>query len=331
MVRTINGHLYRVAGLNMNPIAAGEALKSGEPIRTAAGSRAVVELADGTRVEMRERSQLSLSGTYDGVRIDLQRGSVIVEAAKQRNGHLYVATEDCTASVVGTVFAVSTGVKGSRVSVIQGEVRVAPSSSSEKALHPGEQITTTPALTNVSIEEEISWSRNLDIHLALLRALADVNNFLRDRVPGPQLRFTSTLLPLVPANTVMYGAFPNVSAALGQAYDLFRQRINQNPLLQTWWARQNVRRGAATDPALEDMIEHVRNLGGHLGEEIAIAVTGNRSGPTDVVVLANVLNPTGTLAEINSIMSHTSGESTIRVLTDPAQLATFTADERGVI
>src|SRR5262249_36835723 len=305
MVRTINGHLYRVAGLNMNPIAAGEALKSGEPIRTAAGSRAVVELADGTRVEMRERSQLSLSGTYDGVRIDLQRGSVIVEAAKQRNGHLYVATEDCTASVVGTVFAVSTGVKGSRVSVIQGEVRVAPSSSSEKALHPGEQITTTPALTNVSIEEEISWSRNLDIHLALLRALADVNNFLRDRVPGPQLRFTSTLLPLVPANTVMYGAFPNVSAALGQAYDLFRQRINQNPLLQTWWTQQN-RRKTPTDPTLEEMIEHVRTLGGHLGEEIAIAVTGSsRSGPSDVIVLANVVNPAGVSTEINTIMART--------------------------
>jgi hypothetical protein len=329
MARTIDGHLYRIAGLNMNPVMAGDALKAGEPIRTAAGSRAIVELIDGTRIEMRERSQLSLTGTHDGIRINLDRGSVIVEAAKQRDGHLYVATEDCTVSVVGTVFAVSTGVKGSRVSVIQGEVHVSQQSSGEKSLYPGQQVTTTPTLYQVSIEEEISWSRNLDTHLALLRALADVNNFLRDRVPGPQLRFTSTLLPLLPANTVVYGAFPNVSAVLGQAYDLFRQKIAQNQLLQTWWTQQN-RRKTPTDPTLEEMIEHVRTLGGHLGEEIAIAVTGSsRSGPSDVIVLANVVNPAGVSTEINTIMART-GDG-FRLLTDPAQLATFSGTETGPV
>jgi FecR protein/Protein of unknown function (DUF3352) len=330
MARTIDGHLYRIAGLNMNPVMAGDALKAGEPIRTAAGSRAVVELIDGTRIEMRERSQLSLTGTHDGIRINLDRGSVIVEAAKQRDGHLYVATEDCTVSVVGTVFAVSTGVKGSRVSVIQGEVHVSQQSSAEKSLYPGQQVTTTPTLNKVSIEEEISWSRNLDTHLALLRALADVNNFLRDRIPGPQLRFTSTLLPLVPANTVMYGAFPNVSAVLGQAYDLFRQKIDQNQLLQTWWTRQN-RRKTPTDPTLEEMIEHVRALGGHLGEEIAIAVTGSRSGPADVIVLANVLNPAGVSTEIKTIMAPAAARDRFRLLTDPAQLATFSGNETGPV
>src|SRR5262245_45390439 len=196
MARTIDGRLYRIADLTMNPVVAGEAVKAGEPVRTAADSRAVIELGDGTHIEMRERSQLSLTGTHDGVRINLDRGSVIVEAAKQRNGHLYVGTEDCTVSVVGTVFAVSTGVKGSRVSVLEGEVQVAQAASAEKALYPGQQVTTAPSLEKISIEQEISWSRNLDTHLALLRALADVNAFLSTRIPGPQLRFTSTLLPL---------------------------------------------------------------------------------------------------------------------------------------
>src|SRR5262249_8776362 len=165
--------------------------------------------------------------------------------------------------------------------------------------------------------------------LALLRALADVNNFLRDRVPGPQLRFTSTLLPLLPANTVVYGAFPNVSAVLGQAYDLFRQKIAQNQLLQTWWTQQN-RRKIPTDPTLEEMIEHVRTLGGHLGEEIAIAVTGSsRSGPSDVIVLANVVNPAGVSTEINTIMART-GDG-FRLLTDPVQLATFSGTETGPV
>ncbi len=126
---------------------------------------------------MRERSQVSLTGAHDGIRINLDRGSVIVQAAKQRNGHLYVATDDCTVSVVGTVFAVSSGVKGSRVSVLEGEVHVSRASAPQRALFPGQQMTTNPSLTPVSIEDEISWSRNLDTHLALLHALAEVNDF----------------------------------------------------------------------------------------------------------------------------------------------------------
>src|SRR5262249_37648427 len=52
MIRTIDGHLYRISGLNANSVMAGDRLKAGEPIRTAAGSRAIVELGDGTRIEM---------------------------------------------------------------------------------------------------------------------------------------------------------------------------------------------------------------------------------------------------------------------------------------
>jgi hypothetical protein len=329
MAHTIDGRLYQIAGLNMNPVAAGDAVRAGEPVRTAAGSRAVIELADGTRIEMRERSQLSLTGTHDGVRINLERGSVIVEAAKQREGHLYVSTEDCTISVAGTVFAVSTGVKGSRVSVLEGEVRVAQPSAAEQSLQPGQQMTTTPSLTAVPIQEEISWSRNLDTHLALLRALADVNAFLQGRVPGPQLRFSSTLLPLAPANTVMYGAFPNVSSALGQAYDLFRRRIDQNQQLRNWWADQN--KGGPTSLTLEEMIGRVRNLGGNLGEEIVIAVTGSRSGPDEVIVLANVRNPAAALAEMKALAARTAPHNPLRVLTDPTQLASFTGNERNPV
>jgi len=331
MARTIDGKLYRVTGLDMNPVVAGEALKAGEAVRTAANSRAVIELADGTRIEMRERSQLALVGAYDGVRVNLNRGSVIVEAAKQRDGHLYVATEDATVSVVGTIFAVSAGVKGSRVSVIEGEVRVTQTASAEQALLPGQQMTTTPSLQRVSIEQEISWSRNLDAHLALLRALADVNAFLRDRIAGPQLRFQSSLLPLVPADTVVYAAFPNITTELGQAYDLFRQKIDQNPQLKAWWSRENRRREGSTEPTLEELIAHARRLGSYLGEEIAVAVTNDRSGPDDFVVLANVSNSSGVLSEINAVAAHASGNDRFRIVTDPAQLASWTGRERGPV
>jgi hypothetical protein len=330
MARSIDGKLYRVAELATTPVAAGESLKAGEPVRTSAGSRAVLELADGTRVEMRERSQVSLVGTHDGVRINLDRGSVIVEAAKQRNGHLYVGTNDCTVSVVGTVFAVSTGVKGSRVSVLEGEVHVAQATQAEQAIYPGQQITTTQALTATPIQDEISWSGNIDTHLAMLRALADVNAFLHDRVPGPQLRYQSSLLSLVPENTVVYGAFPNLSSTLGQAYDLFHQKITQNASLSKWWATANQQR-SSSDLTLEELIGHIRNLGDQLGSEVVIAVTGSGNGPQDIMVLADARNPSGVLQEITTLAQRTSQQSPMRVLTNPAQLATFNADDRGPV
>jgi ferric-dicitrate binding protein FerR (iron transport regulator) len=45
----------------------------------------------------------------------LKPGSVIVNAVEQKTGRLYVQTNDCTVSVVGTVFLVETAPDGSRV------------------------------------------------------------------------------------------------------------------------------------------------------------------------------------------------------------------------
>ena len=84
----------------------------------------VYELVDGSRVEMRPGTELSFERAGDGLRILLKHGGIIVNAAKQRSGHLYVETKDVTVSVIGTVFLVNAGENGSRVAVIEGEVRV---------------------------------------------------------------------------------------------------------------------------------------------------------------------------------------------------------------
>src|SRR5262249_3743933 len=58
----------------------------------------VLTLTDGSRVEIRSESELRLERADDGMRIRLSRGGVIVNAAKQRRGHLYVQTKDVTVS-----------------------------------------------------------------------------------------------------------------------------------------------------------------------------------------------------------------------------------------
>ena len=151
---------------------------SGHEIVRAGDAGRMLTLDDGSRVEMRAMSELSIERAADGIGIRLFAGDIIVNAAKQRDGHLHVHTNDMTIAVVGTVFLVNAGSDGSRVAVIEGEVRVrqrgAPLRRSgrqgdvETRLRPGEQVATSPTIARRPVKEAITWSRNADVHIALL-------------------------------------------------------------------------------------------------------------------------------------------------------------------
>src|SRR5262249_43544339 len=137
-----NGEVYVISDAQESrSLVPGEQLQKGEHVRTAKNSTAVLRLADGSTVEMRERSEFSVTENMRGVTVRLDRGDVIVEAVKQQNGRLYVQTPDSLVSVKGTIFGVESGTKGSRVSVVEGEVQVNYASKNETLL-PGDQTTT---------------------------------------------------------------------------------------------------------------------------------------------------------------------------------------------
>ena len=139
-----------------------------------------VTLADHSSVEMRAHSEMTVGRAADGILIGLKRGDIIVSAARQRDGHLYVQTRDMTVSVVGTVFLVNADEGGSRVGVIEGEVRVRERGTAwsrsgrqggrETRLRPGEQVATSSAIVARPLTEDINWSRNATAHLAILDA-----------------------------------------------------------------------------------------------------------------------------------------------------------------
>jgi uncharacterized protein (TIGR03435 family) len=139
-----------------------------EIVRPRGTTSAMLALADGSHVEMRSQSEFSLARTVDGVRILLNNGGLIVDAAGQHGGNLYVQTKDMTASVIGTVSLVNAEEQGSRVAAIGGEVRV-QQGSTEKKLRPGEQTASSPLMQGLPVKEELSWSRNAEAHLALLQ------------------------------------------------------------------------------------------------------------------------------------------------------------------
>jgi TonB family protein len=148
-----------------------ERIALGSTVQSNGGAGGMLRLADGSRVEMRARSELSLERAEDGVRIRLHHGGIIVNAAKQRDSHLYVQTKDFVVSVVGTVFMVNSEEAGSRVAVLEGEVRVQQGDIDQK-LKPGEEVTTDPLTLAPALSEDIAWSRNAPTHLALLEQSA---------------------------------------------------------------------------------------------------------------------------------------------------------------
>ena len=164
VVESVGGGLQGSGGA----IQAGRALKKGDRFRSIDGPPAVFVLADGSRIEMRSNSELALQAASDGMVLDLKRGSIIVTAAKQHDGHLYVKTRDVTVSVVGTVFVVNAEETGSRVAVIQGEVQVQQGTVAKKLL-PGEQSASNPLMVEHPVSAEIAWSPHAEAHLALLQ------------------------------------------------------------------------------------------------------------------------------------------------------------------
>ena len=83
-VVSAEGGLYRVAG--KAPLEAGAAIGERESVRTGPGAHAVLRLADGSTVDVNERTELFVTAAWSGQAIHLQRGDIIVKAAKQRRG-----------------------------------------------------------------------------------------------------------------------------------------------------------------------------------------------------------------------------------------------------
>jgi uncharacterized protein (TIGR03435 family) len=116
---------------------------------------------------MRSHSELSFERAKDGIRIVLSRGGIVVNAAKQRTGHLYVQTKDMTVSVIGTVFVVNADEAGSRVAVVEGEVRVQQGNTQTK-LRSGEGLASSPNRETFSVASELAWSRRAAALAALM-------------------------------------------------------------------------------------------------------------------------------------------------------------------
>ena len=162
--------LWRTAGSLPSAKPSGDPIRNTESVRADGPDSRMLALPDGSQVERRSQSELQIDHAADGLRVRLYAGSIIVAAAKQGAGHLYVETKDAMVSVVGTVFLVSVERTGSRAGVIEGVVNVQHGAISQKLL-PGQQTATDPAMEPVPLEAQVAWSRNAATYIAMLRQL----------------------------------------------------------------------------------------------------------------------------------------------------------------
>jgi ferric-dicitrate binding protein FerR (iron transport regulator) len=311
------GAVYLVSDTESRALNVGEEIPRGEKIRTAKDAYAVVRLEDGSLVETQERSELYVSENSQGVTVHLDRGNVIVQAAKQRARHLYVATPDSLVSVTGTIFAVNSGTKGSRISVVEGEVHV-NHAGDERVLHPGDQTTTQASLGLVPIKDEIAWSRKAEVYVKLLSELASLRKEVDQKASQPEVRYSSRFLNLLPEGTVLYAALPNLSATLSESHKIMQDRINQNPALREWWEKEQ----GGGRPGLDQMIGQIREFGEYLGAEIVASAEMNEKGaPDNFLVLSELKNSEGfrpyVEQKIKAINLLSKNGHAVRIIDDP--------------
>ncbi|MEJ7708546.1 MAG: FecR domain-containing protein [Pyrinomonadaceae bacterium] len=330
VVQAVEGPVFLVGDFSAQAIKVGDQLKSDERVRTSKEAGAVIRLADGSLIETRERSEFYISQNGEGTTIHLDRGSVIVQAAKQRNGHLFVATNDCLVSVTGTVFSVNSGTKGSRVSVIEGEVHV-DHGNAKDVLHPGDQVSTRSNLEPVPVQEEVAWSRDAERYAKLLAGIKELRRDLASQVSVPGVRYSTRLLDVVPEKTAFYAALPNLSNTIVESYRVVQQQVAKNEALREWWERKDGKKGQGTsgsgsaDARVQEVVEKVRQFGTYLGDEIVVSVALDASSghPSAPLVIAELSNAQGFRAALEAELREATNNSTdnkgprLRFIEDP--------------
>ncbi len=320
VVEAAEGVLYRVSGNSTQALVQGQELPAGEQIRSAKESGAMIRLRDGSQVELRERSGFHVTESGNDLTLHLQYGAVLIQAAKRRVGHLFVQTRDVKVAVTGTVFGVDAGLKGSRVSVVEGEVHVTHGEL-EKVLHAGDQFASAVTMTPVSVAQDIAWSRNREEHMKLLEEFAKLNRSLVEEVHLPDLRYSSRLVDLLPAETALYASIPNLSTAIGQAQEVIRRKVQESPELSRWWAEKA--EGGRGTARFDEMMTRLRAANEYLGDEIVFTAAMGANGNMQHPVFLAHLKKAGFREFLQSEWSRTAGTGTegLHIVSSAAEAA----------
>ena len=96
-------------GSNTHDAAIGDSLSPGDVIVTGAKSLAVIDLANGTTLKLKEKTTLAIDSIGDSTAVTLTAGGVFTTIARKLTGRFSVATQTAVAGVRGTEFFMAYG------------------------------------------------------------------------------------------------------------------------------------------------------------------------------------------------------------------------------
>jgi hypothetical protein len=110
------------------------------------------------------------------------------------------------------------------------------------------------------------WTQELNQkYPGLLEEFGHLIDKVQHGVQFPTGRGESRLLPLLPEETMSYGALPNYGDTASQTLKVFRQELAESAVLRNWWQHGEA---ATVGPKVEDGLEKFSQLSQYLGEEI---------------------------------------------------------------
>jgi transmembrane sensor len=134
--------------------------------RTHIGERRVIALADGSHLQLNSDSAVDIEFDERRRVIDLHRGEVWVEVAKDPQRPFVVRTDQGTITALGTRFLVRSGADGAvQVSVLESAIAANANSSVAVRVSAGQQATLKDGLVrtpqSIGNEDPAAWTRGL--------------------------------------------------------------------------------------------------------------------------------------------------------------------------
>lgn len=165
-------------------------LPSRDVYSTDVGGRRMVQLDDGSQVQLDTDTRLKVRYGQAGRRVILERGQALFTVAHDPARPFSVAAGPTEITALGTIFDVRREAAGVRVTLVEGAVAVTEATTGEPRrwrLSPGQQLATSRADPEpLAVDPAIatSWSKGrLVFRQAPLReAVAEVNRYLPQKI-----------------------------------------------------------------------------------------------------------------------------------------------------
>ena len=163
----LEGDVAVLSGGDSRSAQIGDAIQQGDTVSTAALSLAVLDLANGTTVKLREKTTLAIDTLGDSAAVTLKAGGVFTSIAHHLVGTFDVKASNAIAGVRGTQFFVAYGrtidaMPDLWLCVQEGSVQVDLPTAGQTVVVPAGRGITIVGGARLTVPRRYPWTRKLN-------------------------------------------------------------------------------------------------------------------------------------------------------------------------